>query len=67
MTKDSKANPMWGGHFSKAPSQVMEDINASIAYDQKLYQQDTKGSIAHATMLASCKIITKQEDRKSVV
>ncbi|MBT4879179.1 MAG: argininosuccinate lyase [Alphaproteobacteria bacterium] len=61
MTKDSKANPMWGGHFSKAPSQVMEDINASIAYDQKLYQQDIKGSIAHATMLASCKIITKQE------
>lgn len=66
MSKYSKANPMWGGHFTKAPDQVMQDINASIAYDQKLYRQDIAGSIAHAKMLADCKIITKSEANKII-
>ena len=30
----------------------MEEINASIGFDQRLYRQDIAGSIAHATMLA---------------
>ena len=36
----------------------MQDINASIAYDQKLYAEDIAGSRAHATMLASQQIIS---------
>ena len=36
----------------------MQDINASISYDQRLYRQDIAGSKAHATMLAACGIIT---------
>ena len=58
--KDTKkpASSIWGGRFAGGPSQLMLDINASIAYDQKLYAEDIAGSRAHATMLASTGIIT---------
>lgn len=49
---------MWGGRFSAGPSAVMEAINASIDFDQKLYAQDIAGSKAHATMLAAQGIIS---------
>ncbi len=62
----NKANPMWGGHFSKAPSEIMSEINASIGFDQKLYQEDITASIAHAEMLAVQKIISKAESNKII-
>ncbi|MCK5779203.1 MAG: argininosuccinate lyase [Rhodospirillales bacterium] len=49
---------MWGGRFSAGPSAVMEAINASIGFDQKLYAQDIQGSKAHAQMLADQGIIS---------
>jgi argininosuccinate lyase len=52
---------IWGGRFSSGPSQLMQDINASIAYDQRLYRHDIAGSKAHASMLAACKIITVED------
>lgn len=60
------ANPMWGGHYSKGPSKIMEAINASIDFDQQLFAQDIAGSIAHADMLAHKGIITKKES-KSII
>jgi argininosuccinate lyase len=39
----------------------MQEINASIAYDQRLYRQDIAGSKAHASMLASCGIISADD------
>ncbi|MBL4747697.1 MAG: argininosuccinate lyase [Magnetovibrio sp.] len=50
---------MWGGRFEAGPSAVMEEINASIGFDQRLYTQDIRGSRAHARMLVSKDIITK--------
>ncbi len=47
----SSSNQMWGGRFASGPDAIMEEINASIGYDQKLFAQDIEGSIAHATML----------------
>ena len=44
----------------------MQDINASISYDQKLYRQDIEGSCAHATMLADQGIISL-EDKKAIL
>jgi argininosuccinate lyase len=52
---------IWGGRFSSGPSQLMQDINASISYDQRLYKQDIAGSKAHATMLAACGIISSDD------
>ena len=54
-------NKMWGGRFASAPDAVMEEINASIGFDQRLFAQDIKGSLAHARMLAEKGIISKSD------
>ena len=35
-TPDSAKSSIWGGRFSSGPSQLMQDINASIDYDKRL-------------------------------
>ncbi|MCQ2498429.1 MAG: argininosuccinate lyase [Lachnospiraceae bacterium] len=52
---------LWGGRFTKATEQQVYDFNASILFDQKLFDQDIEGSIAHVTMLAKQGIITSDE------
>jgi argininosuccinate lyase len=46
------SNAMWGGRFVVGPSEIMEEINASIDFDRKLAKQDIAGSEAHLAMLA---------------
>jgi argininosuccinate lyase len=55
------ANKMWGGRFGRKPDPLMEEINASIDVDQRLYRQDIAASKAHAAMLAKRGIITAQD------
>ena len=57
MTDNSRANAMWGGRFASGPDAIMEEINASIDFDRKLYAQDIRGSLAHVAMLAKTGII----------
>ncbi len=52
------SNQMWGGRFAAGPDAIMEAINASISFDQRLYAQDIRGSRAHAAMLAATGILT---------
>jgi argininosuccinate lyase len=52
---------MWGGRFASGPAEIMEEINASIDFDRRLYVQDIRGSIAHANMLAHQGIISKAD------
>ena len=52
-------NTMWGGRFAAGPDELMEEINASIEFDKRLYAQDIAGSIAHCEMLAATGIIPK--------
>ncbi len=67
MIKTNKsANPLWGGHFDSGPSEIMEKINESISFDQKLYEYDIKGSIAHCDMLVKKKIISSQEGKQII-
>ena len=56
------SNKMWGGRFETGPAAIMEEINASIGFDQRLYAQDIAGSKAHAAMLASVGLITHAEN-----
>ena len=60
------SNSMWGGRFASGPDAIMEEINASIGFDKRLYKQDIAGSIAHADMLAKVGILT-QADRDAIV
>lgn len=57
---------LWGGRFTKETSEWVDAYNASISYDQRLYREDIRGSIAHATMLAKQGIISK-EDGEAIV
>lgn len=57
---------MWGGRFETGPDAIMEEINASIGFDQRLYAQDIAGSKAHASMLAAQGIIDKADAEKIV-
>ena len=52
---------LWKGRFSKAATSSADEFNASIEFDQRLYKNDIKGSIAHATMLGKQGIITEDE------
>jgi argininosuccinate lyase len=56
---------MWGGRFAAGPDAIMEAINASIGFDQRLYAQDIRGSRAHAAMLAAQGIIS-DSDAKAI-
>lgn len=56
---------MWGGRFSQGPDAIMQAINASIGFDQRLAAQDIQGSRAHAAMLAACEII-EEKDAKAI-
>src|SRR6056300_553204 len=60
-SQDELKSSIWGGRFSSGPSQLMQDINASISYDKRLYRQDIAGSKAHASMLAAVKIISNDD------
>jgi len=42
-------------------SKMAQNYVASIPFDQRLYRQDIKGSIAHTKMLAKQGIITKND------
>lgn len=53
---------MWGGRFGEGPGVIMREINASIPFDKRLWQEDIAGSKAHADMLAANGIITASDN-----
>ena len=57
---------LWAGRFSKEANSLVDEFNASIEFDHKLYKQDIQGSIAHARMLSKQGIIS-EEDCKQIV
>jgi len=64
MSQDS--NSMWGGRFAGGPSAVMQQINASIPVDKRLWREDIAGSRAHAAMLHDQGILSP-EDAASIL
>ena len=56
-----KQKKPWGGRFTKQTAASVESFTESVSFDRRLYKYDIEGSIAHATMLAKCKLITEKE------
>ena len=52
---------MWGGRFSEATDSFVAAFTASVGFDQRFARHDIQGSIAHATMLKECGILTADE------
>ena len=74
MSKKSPAKPAaksasgsghkpWGGRFSEATDAFVERFTASVSFDQRLYKQDIRGSLAHAEMLAAQGILSREDFR----
>lgn len=63
MTKEdqSKTNRSWGGRFSEATDAFVQRFTASVDFDQRLFEQDIDGSLAHAAMLQRQGILTADE------
>ena len=57
---------LWKGRFKKELAKETNDFNSSISFDSRMFEEDIKGSIAHATMLGATGIIDKSESDKIV-
>ena len=66
MMKKEEKNKMWGGRFVSGQDPIMQEINSSINFDSRLYQEDIDASIAHAKMLSAKNIITKTDSQKII-
>ena len=57
---------LWGGRFSKNTDSEVNDFNSSIRFDGRMYDQDIRGSIAHAKMLGKCGVISESDSETLV-
>tara|TARA_R110000824_G_scaffold102471_2_gene242954 strand:- start:11941 stop:13344 length:1404 start_codon:yes stop_codon:yes gene_type:complete len=57
-----KGQTMWGGRFAATPTDIMEEINASLDIDRRMAAEDISGSRAHADMLAEMGIISEADN-----
>jgi len=57
---------LWSGRFTAPTDEFVEAFTASISFDQRLYQYDIMGSIAHAKMLAHVGVLTEAECQQIV-
>ena len=57
-TQDKK---LWGGRFAEATDGLVELFNASVGFDQRLAEQDIRGSLAHVAMLGQVGILSAEE------
>ena len=52
---------LWSGRFAKDTDALVNELNASISFDQRLYREDIQGSLAHARMLGDCGVISAED------
>jgi len=60
-SKTPKGQSLWGGRFEKKPAELMQAINVSIGFDQRLAAQDLMGSRAHAAMLHKVGVLSSED------
>ncbi|NRA41895.1 MAG: argininosuccinate lyase [Pseudomonadales bacterium] len=58
---DKTESSMWGGRFNEPVDAFVERFTASIQFDQRMFEQDINGSLAHASMLNQAGILNDQE------
>ena len=52
---------LWAGRFQKETETLVNDFNSSIRFDQRMYQEDIQGSLAHSQMLGDTGVISKED------
>ncbi len=61
MTTSQSSQYTWAGRFSEPVSDLVKRYTASVDFDQRMWRQDIRGSLAHARMLAKQGIIAAQD------
>ena len=56
-----KSSKLWGGRFTEATDEFVEQFNASVGFDKRLYKQDILGSKVHAQMLARIGVLNSND------
>ena len=57
---------LWAGRMTGQVDEKLNELNASIGFDSRMYKQDITGSIAHATMLGKVGVVTEEESKQIV-
>ena len=52
---------LWGGRFEQETDRLVQQFNASLPFDVRLYNEDVDGSIAWARALAAAGVLTEAE------
>jgi argininosuccinate lyase len=60
-SKPAKGQSLWGGRFERKPAELMQAINVSIGFDQRLAAEDLMGSRAHAAMLHKVGVLSSED------
>ncbi len=60
----NKSTKLWGGRFTEATDEFVEQFNASVGFDKRLFKHDIQGSRAHAEMLAQIGILNSNDCEK---
>ncbi|WOJ92052.1 argininosuccinate lyase [Congregibacter variabilis] len=61
MSDQSDSPSLWGGRFNEATDSFVQRFTASVSFDQRMAEQDIRGSVAHARMLAAADILSADE------
>jgi argininosuccinate lyase len=64
--KEKQMANLWSGRFEHGMDAIVEQFNASINFDKRMYECDINGSIAHVTMLCEQGIVSEEEKNKIV-
>lgn len=64
MARKGEWMKLWSGRFDKNTDALVDELNASIDFDFRMYRQDIRGSLAHSAMLAKQGIISEEDARK---
>ena len=57
MSPSDSSQYTWAGRFSEPMSELVKRYTASVNFDRRMWRQDIRASLAHATMLARQGII----------
>ena len=55
------SNKLWGGRFSKDTNLLVRRLNDSLPFDQRLWKEDIRASVAWAHALAQAGLLTSAE------
>ncbi len=62
----AKSTKAWGGRFTEATDALVERFTTSLPIDQRLFEYDIQGSMAHCQTLEKAKVLSKTECQKLI-